>query len=189
MISYLGSLVQFSPAAGRAGRCRQISLCVRSTPRVPATRGLPHYRGVCAFRVYTAQAPGCSIWSGPCCWVRFQFSGPPQKHGFGCACVLCLPRPQRFRQPEVWDGLDPCLLYKSWTSIHSSSGTLSDLIPWIYLSLSLYIHKSLDLGHTSSGFPYFLQFKKKMVVWRREWQITSVFLPWEPHEQYEKAKR
>ena len=28
-----------------------------------------------------------------------------------------------------------------------------------------------------------------MVHWRREWQITSVFLPWEPHEQYEKAKR
>ena len=24
---------------------------------------------------------------------------------------------------------------------------------------------------------------------RREWQATSVFLPWEPYEQYEKAKR
>ena len=41
MISYLGSLVQFSPAAGRAGRCRQISLCVGSTRRVLATMGLP----------------------------------------------------------------------------------------------------------------------------------------------------
>ena len=44
MISYLGSLVQFSPATGRAGRCRQIShtlLRVGSTPRVPATLGLP----------------------------------------------------------------------------------------------------------------------------------------------------
>ena len=41
MISYLGSLVQFSPAAGRAGRCRQISLCVDSTRSVPATLGLP----------------------------------------------------------------------------------------------------------------------------------------------------
>ena len=40
MISYLGSLVQFSPSAGRAGRCRQTSLCVGSTPRVPATLGL-----------------------------------------------------------------------------------------------------------------------------------------------------
>ena len=41
MVFYLGSLVQFSPAAGRAGRCRQISLCVGSTPRVSATLGLP----------------------------------------------------------------------------------------------------------------------------------------------------
>ena len=31
MISYLGSLVQFSPGAGRAWRCRQLSLCVGST--------------------------------------------------------------------------------------------------------------------------------------------------------------
>ena len=42
MIFYLGSLVQFSPAVGRAGRCRQMSLCVGSTRRVPATLGLPH---------------------------------------------------------------------------------------------------------------------------------------------------
>ena len=42
MVSYLGSLVQFSPAMGRAGRCRQISLCVDGTPHVPATLGLPH---------------------------------------------------------------------------------------------------------------------------------------------------
>ena len=28
-----------------------------------------------------------------------------------------------------------------------------------------------------------------MVHWRREWQTTSVFLPWEPHKLYEKAKR
>ena len=28
-----------------------------------------------------------------------------------------------------------------------------------------------------------------MFHWRREWQITSVFLPGEPHEEYEKAKR
>ena len=41
MISYLGSLVQFCPAPGRAGRCRQISLCVDSTHSVPATLGLP----------------------------------------------------------------------------------------------------------------------------------------------------
>ena len=36
----------------------------------------------------------------------------------------------------------------SQTSISSSSGTLSDLIPWIYLSLPLYNHQGFDLGHT-----------------------------------------
>ena len=41
MISYLVSLVQFSPATGRAGCCRRISLYVDSTHRVPATLGLP----------------------------------------------------------------------------------------------------------------------------------------------------
>jgi len=28
-----------------------------------------------------------------------------------------------------------------------------------------------------------------MIRWRREWQTTAVFLPGEPHEQYEKTKR
>ena len=34
------------------------------------------------------------------------------------------------------------------TSVHSSSGTLSDLIPLIYLSLPLYNCKGFDFGHT-----------------------------------------
>ena len=41
---------------------------------------------------------------------------------------------------------DSCTM--SWTSIHSSSGTLSDLISWIYLSLALYNTKGFDLSHT-----------------------------------------
>ena len=31
--------------------------------------------------------------------------------------------------------------------------------------------------------------RQNMVHWRMEWQTTSVFLPWESHEWYEKAKR
>ena len=65
MISYLGSLIQFIPATGRAGHCRQISLCGEYSPCSGHT-GFALYRGVCAFPIYTAQAPGCSIWSGPC---------------------------------------------------------------------------------------------------------------------------
>ena len=32
------------------------------------------------------------------------------------------------------------------------------------------------------------EFWQNMFHWRREWQSASVFLPWELHEQYEKAK-
>ena len=65
MISYLGSLVQFSPAAGRAGRCRQISLCVDSTHRVPATLGLPHI-GVSVFSPSTLlRLPAALYGAGP----------------------------------------------------------------------------------------------------------------------------
>ena len=46
------------------------------------------------------------------------------------------------------DGLDPCLLYSVTNLFASSSGTLSDLIPWIYFSLPLHSHKGFDLGHT-----------------------------------------
>ena len=35
----------------------------------------------------------------------------------------------------------------SQTSVHSSSGTLSDLIPWIYFSPTLCNCKGFDLGH------------------------------------------
>ena len=44
--------------------------------------------------------------------------------------------------------LIPASCTVSRTSIHSSSGTLSDLIPWIHSSLPLYNWKGFDLGHT-----------------------------------------
>ena len=60
-----------------------------------------------------------------------------------------------------------------WTSVHSSSGTLLDLIPWIYSLLYLYNHKGFDLGNTwmtYSGFLYLLQFNpefchKEFMIW------------------------
>ena len=71
MVSCLGLLVQW--CCGEEC-CRQIALaCVGSTHSVLATLGLPRSR-VCVFPIYTAQAPGCSIWSGPCvaCGSSFQ---------------------------------------------------------------------------------------------------------------------
>ena len=60
----------------------------------------------------------------------------------------------------------------SQNSVHSSSGNLSDLIPWIHLSLSLYNRKGLShiIPEWSSGFPYSLQLKsefgnKEFMIW------------------------
>ena len=65
MISYLGSLVQFSPATGRAGRFRQISLCVGSTHSVPATLGLPR-TGVSVLSLSTLlRLPAALYGAGP----------------------------------------------------------------------------------------------------------------------------
>ena len=118
MISYLGSLVQFSPAAGSVRRCRQISLCGGGHSPCSGHTGFAPYRGVCPFPVYTAQAPGCSIWSRPCvaCSSSFRvlhksadsvapvfcvfpgFSGSGSQ-GFGALSTgtvrLFPPRPQR----------------------------------------------------------------------------------------------
>ena len=44
----------------------------------------------------------------------------------------------------------------------------------------LYIPRGTDHGG---------EFWQNVVHWRRKWKTTSVFLPWEPHEQYEKVKR
>ena len=50
-----------------------IAVCGEHSPCSGHTGFAPH-RAVCAFPVYTAQAPGCSIWSGPCveCGSSFQ---------------------------------------------------------------------------------------------------------------------
>ena len=43
----------------------EIAVCGEHSPCSGHT-GFAPFRGVCAFPIYTAQAPGCSIWSGPC---------------------------------------------------------------------------------------------------------------------------
>ena len=87
MVSYLGSLDQFSPAAGRAGRCRQISLCLPRTEvsvlslstllRLPAALygACPALSAVPVFR-YSTKAR-----------IRWR---------------LRFPQPEQFRRPEAW---------------------------------------------------------------------------------------
>ena len=50
----------------------------------------------------------------------------------------------------------------------------------------------MKLSHAVWGHPrwsgYGGEVWRNVVHWIREWQTTSGFLPWEPHEQYEKEK-
>ena len=54
------------------------------------------------------------------------------------------------------------------------------------------LSNSVKLSHTMWGHPRWEghggEVRQNVAHWRREWKTTSVFLPWEPHEQYEKAK-
>ena len=90
-----------SCVVAREEHCKEISLvCVGSACSVWTTLGLPQLKAVCAFLIYTAQAPGCSarapskVGLGLCALsrsklFRFRFSGTPQRHRLGWACVLC----------------------------------------------------------------------------------------------------
>ena len=55
------------------------------------------------------------------------------------------------------------------------------------------LSNSMKLSHAVRGHPRWAghggEVWQNVVHWRRERQTTSVFLPWKPHEQYEKAKR
>ena len=101
MVTYLGSLVQLCCGEGGTletnitGMCGECSQCLSHTGFVSA-------HSMCAFLVYTAQAPGCSVGelskAGPGLLapptsrskpLRFRFLGTPQRHRFGWACVLC----------------------------------------------------------------------------------------------------
>ena len=86
------------------------------------------------------------LWNSVFRWVYLSFSPLP----FTFLFQLFVRPPQitifLFAFLFIEDESDHCLLSMLWTPIHNSSGTRSDLIPWIYLSLSLYIHKRFDLA-------------------------------------------
>ena len=81
------------------GVCGECSHCLSPTGLAPA-------QGVCAFPVYTAQAPGCSAGelskAGPGLRALprskpFRFSGTPQRCRLGWTCVLCPHRSEQLR--------------------------------------------------------------------------------------------
>ena len=74
---------------------------IDSTHSVSATLGLLH-TGVSVLSPSTLLSLLAALYGAGPVLSGFQFSGPPQKRGFSCACVLCRPRPQRLRQPGAW---------------------------------------------------------------------------------------
>ena len=99
MISYLGSLAQLCCVKGGTLETSITGMCGECSQSTDHTGFSPTYGGV-DFQVYTAQAPGCSAGelskAGPafCALPRskllqFRFSGTPQRHRHGWACVLC----------------------------------------------------------------------------------------------------
>ena len=112
MISYLGSLVQFSPAAGRAGRCRQMSLCVGSTRRVLAKQPAVWGASPRVLRAFSLRGERLG-WPEVCThsprvWRSFLF--PPQRAAWAARGLAPSPRArcafslrsERPGQPEVW---------------------------------------------------------------------------------------
>ena len=92
----------------------------------------------------------CILWNSAFKWVYFSFSPLPfASLLFTAICKASSDNHFAFLHFFFLGMvLIPVSCTMSRTSIHSSSGTLSDLIPSIYLSLPLYNPKGFDLGHT-----------------------------------------
>ena len=99
MVTYLGSLVHSCYREGGTLQRNITVVCGEASQCFGNTGSSPTHR-VCAFPVYTAQAPGCSagelckVGPGLCALPRskpfwFRFSGTPLKCALGWACVLC----------------------------------------------------------------------------------------------------
>ena len=133
MVTYLSSLVQLCCGEGGTlqtnitGLCGECSQCLGHTGFAPT-------HGVCAFLVYTAQAPGCSTGqlSKVCSGLhtlprskplRFRYLSTPQRCRLGWACVLC---PSQVRATQA----TRCL-----TSVVTPTFCLSHLccsVFWVY---------------------------------------------------------
>ena len=111
--------------------CGECSQCLGHTGFAPA-------HGVCAFPVYTAQAPGCSSAelskAGPGLYafprsklLRFRFLGTPQRHRLRWVCVLC---PSQVQAAQVTRCLETALSQVCGVSYHLHDP--SHLVSWVH---------------------------------------------------------
>ena len=107
MVIYLGSLVQLCCGEGGTLQTNITGVCGERS-QCPGHTGLTLIHNMCAFPVYTAQAPGCPAGEpskgGPGLHalprskpLRFRFSGTSQRHRLSWDCVLCPSQVQAAR--------------------------------------------------------------------------------------------
>ena len=143
---------------GREEHCKQISLaCVGCAlsglcSQCSGHTGFAPTHGVCAFSVYTAQAPDCSAGelskAGPGLRalprskpLRFRFLGTPQRHRLSRTAFCALPRSKQLRQLGAWRAhspqVGPCVV---------SSSRPSCSVSWVRSRTTI-----LDVPCVSSG--------------------------------------
>ena len=90
------------------------------------------------------------LWNSAFSWMYLSLSLPFTSLLRSAICKASSKRRQPFCLLGFFFGmvLVTASCTKLQTSIHSSSGSLSDLIPWIYSLPPLYNHKGFDLSHT-----------------------------------------
>ena len=101
-------------------------------------------------------------------------------------CILSIPHVQGKTNPRKTVGLKRG--HQRADRLEHNHRQLDNLITW-----TTALYNSMKLSHAAWGHPRRMgrggEVWKNVVHWKWEWQTTSGFLPWEPHEQYEKAKR
>ena len=116
--------------------------------------------------------------------VEITFSIKPhtyQRRSEGPNKILCAPGEPTETETDL-----PLRVWVSPVEVQVSS--LYTQITWTTACLNQWNYEPCHLGAPRMDRSWW-EFWQSVVHRRRELQTTSEFLPWEPHEQYEKAKR
>ena len=98
MVSCSGSQVQSCCGEGGALQA-DVAVCGEHSQSSSHT-GFAPLTGVCSPRLRCSGSLPLCMERALCC-VRFQSLGIPQKRGFSCTCILCLPRPSGSGSQEL----------------------------------------------------------------------------------------
>ena len=147
---------------------------------------------------FSSVAQLCPTFCDPmdCCMpgflVHHQLSELAQTHVHRVSGAIQPSHPLSSPSPPAFNLSQLQGLFQWVSSLHpvTSMSISASVLPmniqdWFPLGLTGLIFQSKGLARVFSN----TTVQKRQNPWKREWQTTSVFLLWEPHEQYEKAKR